>query len=290
MNGKDCRKKGRKKAVFLIIIAVLLLIIVSVALLVGVDNIKAIYVGVKYDKDKINVMIEESAARLDEKLAEYSYIVARAPTKEEMDAVASGEITEDQLSKIIANGVTLEYFRECDYEIKPYGNKEDKEPDDSEKQDMQKEQSESSNSQQSNNAASDKPAESKPSEEKNTESQPEKTQTELDAECDLQVSQIVAKMYILRSSFTSSLSGLASQAYADYQAGVPKNEIISNYIGQGQSLEAQCDGNVSALMSELSGILTKYGRTTELVDSIYATYNSEKQYTKAYYMNMYLNH
>ena len=115
------------------------------------------------------------------------------------------------------------------------------------------------------------------------------TAADLQAECDAKVSQIVAKMYILRSSYTGSLAGLAGQAYADYTAGVPKSTIVSNYMGQGYGLEAQCDASVGALMSELTGVLTQYGQPTDLVNTIYAAYESEKQYTKAYYMSLYLN-
>ena len=267
-----------------IILTILIIASAAVVIFVGFDNIKAMYYGVKYDKEQIDIMIDESATRLDDKVAEYSYIVAREPTTEEMNAVNSGEITEDQLAKIITNGVTLEHFRENNYEIVPYYDNStpaeessvDKRADYSAETEVPKPVEEGS-----------KPAEEQPAGEANQ--QPQKTQSELDAECDEQVSQIVAKMYILRSSFTSALSGLASQAYVDYQAGGSKSDIVSNYIGQGQSLEAQCDGNVSSLMSELTGVLTKYGRTTELVDTIYETYNNEKQYTKAYCMSLYFN-
>lgn len=114
-------------------------------------------------------------------------------------------------------------------------------------------------------------------------------QAKLDAECDAKVSQIVSKMYVLRASFTSALANLAGQAKSEHSSGVPLSELAGKYMGQAQSLEAQCDGNVNALMTELTAILTEYGRTTELVDTIYATYNNEKQYTKAYYMSLYLN-
>ncbi len=242
---EEKNKKSKKIVIVILVILICLLAAAgAVMYFVGLDNIKAAYYGFKYDDDEISNMLEDNTQKLKDKVAEYSYIVTREPTKEEIEAVESGEIDDEQLSSIIANGVTLEDFRANNYEIIP-----------------------------------PEPKPEEPSAEEKSAA---------DAECDRKVSQIVSKMYILRSSFTGSLSSLLSQAYAEVKAGGSKGEVASRYMGMGQTLEAQCDGNVAALMSELTAILTANGRSTELVDSIYATYNSEKQYTKAYYMNLYL--
>ena len=237
------KKKNRKKAV-IISAAVFILILIAVAVIyIGPENFKAAYYGFKYDKNQISNIITESSQRLDETVSAYDYITTREPTKEEMDAVNQGVINEEDLSKIISTGKTLNEYLENPEAVTPA---EPEKPDDSEK-------------------------------------------ARLDAECDAKVSQIVSKMYVLRASFTSALANLASQAQAEHAAGIPLSDLAGKYMGQAQSLEAQCNGNVDALMTELTAILTEYGRSTELVDTIYETYNNEKQYTKAYYMSLYLN-
>lgn len=252
-------KLSRKKKLLIIsavILAVLAIAAAACVYFIGTDNLKSVYYGIKYDDKEIVNMQEKSSERLKKELDKYEGIEAREPTADETKALESGEISEDQLVDIISNGITLDEYRNNNYSVTP-----------PEQQQTEEEKRE------------DAPQEETP--------QPDTSAA--DAECDEAVSRIVAKMYVLRSSYSGSLSSLLSQAYSEYTAGGSKSEIASKYIGMGQALEAQCDGNVNALMSELSGVLTSHGRSTELVDSIYQSYASEKQYTKAYYMSMYLN-
>ena len=250
-------KSSRKKKLIIIsavILAVLLILASLCVYFIGADVLKSFYYHMRYDDDEIINLQEESSERLKEELDKYEGVEVREPTEEETKALENGEITTEQLVDIISNGITLEEYRNNNYSVTP-------------PEEASEENSDNSQVEQ--------------------QSQPDTSSS--DTECDEAVSRIVAKMYILRSSYTSSLSSLLSQAYAEYKAGGSKTEIASKYISMGQSLEAQCDGNVSALMNELSGILTSHGRSTELVDSIYQSYANEKQYTRAYYMNMYLN-
>ncbi len=282
------RKKSKLKIIISIAVILIVLLVIAVFRIVGLDNIKSVYYGFKYDEQQIDRMREENSRRLEEKVKEHSYIVAREPTEEEMKALQSGEITDEQLSKIISKGLTLEQFRENGYKFSDEPEPEPEPQPESTTPSSEPVKEEPALQQNTG----EQPLEEKPSEEKPSEQKPseeEVKQAELDAECDMLVSQIVAKMYILRSSFTSSLSGLAGQAYADYKAGVSKAEVASKYIGQAAGLESQCDGSVAQLMAELEGILVRYGRSTELVDTIYETYNNEKQYAKAHYMGLYLN-
>lgn len=252
------KQSGKKKllVVLAVILAVLIIAAAACVYFVGTENIKSVYYGIKYDNEKIADMQKQSSERLKKELDKYNGIETREPTEEETKAVESGEISEEQLVDIISGGITLEEYRSNNYSLTP------PEP---------------------------QPAAEESEPVQAPENVPEPDNTAADAECDAAVSRIVTKMYILRSSYSGSLSSLLSQAYSEYTSGGSKSEIASKYIGMGQALEAQCDANVNALMNELTGVLTSCGRSTELVDSIYQSYASEKQYTKAYYMSMYLN-
>lgn len=303
-------KKSTKKKLLIsgIILAVLLVVVIVVLYIIGFDNIKAVYYGVKYDKEEIRTMLDDGDRRLKEKISSYDNITAREPTEEEMQSLASGKITTEELAKIIVSGISLDEYLSNDYwknnDSEDENTNEEDNPGGLEKPNEQTDEAEEgievSGEQPAGDRSSGKdstkgsPADgvdnnTGDSSGESSAGTPEQSAQSSQAECDEKVSQIVAKMYILRSSYTGSLSGLASQAYADYQAGVPKATIVSNYMSQGYGLEAQCDANVNALMSELTGILNQYGQSTELVNTIYSAYESEKQYTKAYYMSLYLN-
>ena len=52
-------------------------------------------------------------------------------------------------------------------------------------------------------------------------------------------------------------------------------------------MEAQCDAQVDAIVSELRPLLRESGKDMSLADSILSTYASEKENTKAYYLSQY---
>ncbi len=109
------------------------------------------------------------------------------------------------------------------------------------------------------------------------------------------VSELIAQLYVLKSSFISKLDGLAAQATAEYK-NTPKEERtsswagtkISKYTGLATGLEAECDAKVEAIISELKTELKKSGGDMSIINTIRSTYDSEKQIKKAYYLNKYL--
>ena len=93
---------------------------------------------------------------------------------------------------------------------------------------------------------------------------------------------IIAQIYVLRSSYTGKLDSLVSQAWGEYRSGgISKTDLISKYVGIGYGLEAECDGKMEALLSQLSDALAFRGEDLSLVDTIRRTYQSEKSIKKA---------
>ena len=93
---------------------------------------------------------------------------------------------------------------------------------------------------------------------------------------------IIAQIYVLRSSYTGKLDSLVTQAWGEYRSGgISKTDLISKYVGIGYGLEAECDGKMEALLSQLSDALAFRGEDLSLVDTIRRTYQSEKSIKKA---------
>ncbi len=93
---------------------------------------------------------------------------------------------------------------------------------------------------------------------------------------------IIAKIYVLRSSYVGKLDSLVNQAWREYRSGsITKSDLISKYVGIGYGLEAECDGKMEALLSQLSDALSAGGEDQSLVDTVRRTYQSEKSIKKA---------
>lgn len=109
------------------------------------------------------------------------------------------------------------------------------------------------------------------------------------------LSELVARLYVLKSTFISKLDGLAGQAAAEYK-NTPNSQKnaswtsskISKYMGLATELEAECDVQVEEIISELKDELKKQGKDNSLINTIRSTYDNEKQIKKAYYLNKYL--
>ncbi|MBQ4526919.1 MAG: hypothetical protein II998_02490 [Clostridia bacterium] len=107
---------------------------------------------------------------------------------------------------------------------------------------------------------------------------------------DDKISACVAQMYVLKSTFTSSLDSLYSEAIAKYKALPPaeresgKEFIMNELYPRAVELEKQCDMKVKAVLTELTALLKEDGQSLELVDKIRTAYYQEKSVRKAVYM------
>lgn len=106
--------------------------------------------------------------------------------------------------------------------------------------------------------------------------------------------ELLARVYLLRSSFAGRLDGLIGQAKSEYFAQKKANgkadkiSIGSKYIGKGLALEKECDGQMEALLAEIKAELERTGGDTSVVSQIRSSYSSEKSAKKAGLLNQYL--
>jgi len=62
-------------------------------------------------------------------------------------------------------------------------------------------------------------------------------------------------------------------------------KIVKSKTNQIAALEKECDGEVSAVVSQLQVLLKESGEDQSLVDKVKTVYAEEKSLKKAYYMN-----
>ncbi len=113
---------------------------------------------------------------------------------------------------------------------------------------------------------------------------------------DSEVAALIARIYVLKSTYVGKLDSLIAEAKSEYIA-LPdekrntsaKQKILSAKIGKAASLESECNAAVEGILSELSTVLKKYNRDMSLVESIRKAYANEKQLKKSYYISKYLN-
>lgn len=232
------------------------------------DNIKAIYYGFKYSPDDIESKLTHVHDDVKKYLEDNPQFSVRPTEPVEEELHKEGMITDGELTGIITGdtsvvevfGTELELDDNKKVIISESGQVLDKET---------AEKLKAENAEESVTPESDK--------------KPDNSQ---------RISECVAQMYVLKSNFVSRLEGLYSQAIADYNAMTPeqrksngKQTIVDRYYSSAASMEAECDGKVSAILSELTTLLKEQGSTTELVDKIKTAYYEEKSLKKAYYIN-----
>ena len=115
-------------------------------------------------------------------------------------------------------------------------------------------------------------------------------QTNSKSEDTLHLQELLARIYLLRSSFTGQLNSLVEQAKAEVIASGSKDNIFSiasKYIGMGNNLEAQCDAEMESLLNEIYAELKRTGGDTGMVEDIRTAYKNEKSITKAALIDKY---
>lgn len=103
----------------------------------------------------------------------------------------------------------------------------------------------------------------------------------------------IARVYLLRSSFTGQLDSLIAEAKEEYYA-TPSNmrdtvAIGRKYLGRGQALEKQCDAQMETLLADVKTELERTGGDTSVVSQMRAAYKEQKSIKKAELLSRYLN-
>ncbi len=108
------------------------------------------------------------------------------------------------------------------------------------------------------------------------------------------ISNLIGKLYVLKSQFEGQLAAIEAQTLAQYDA-LPKEkhttasklDLGNQGLEKAAGLEKSCDAQVESILSQIKTLLQQTNQDDSLVDSIRSAYNSEKQITKSYYVSKY---
>ncbi len=106
-----------------------------------------------------------------------------------------------------------------------------------------------------------------------------------------ELQRLMAKIYLLRSTFTGKLDSLVAQAKQEYltnRGKVSGTAIAKKYLSKGYALEKECDGQMESLLGEIKKELERTGGDLSIISEIRNTYENEKSIQKATLLDQYL--
>ncbi len=127
-----------------------------------------------------------------------------------------------------------------------------------------------------------------------TANKPEEAKKPQDNTVNDKVAKLVGEIYVLEATFTSELNALEAWALSQFeslpmeQKAAKKKELAAIGFPKLAALESECDGKVSAVLSELESVLKNAGQSTELVKQIRDAYEEKKIVTKSHYISEYM--
>lgn len=112
-----------------------------------------------------------------------------------------------------------------------------------------------------------------------------------------QVERILAKLYVLQSSYTGQIEAIRVSTISEYQNLPPSQKTKSRQlsmargaVSQVTALERQCDQQVAGLLLQLRAALAEIGMDGSIANEAENYYVSQKSITKSKYMNKYMKY
>ena len=274
-------KKHILRSVLLIILAVLVLSAGVVAYLYRdyLGQLSSLYKGFKYSSDEISSMKVENDKKTNELLNELVEVTMRDLTEEEIKLLASGELSESDAISLIQGLMPLG-SAVADSTVAVTDESKEVSKADSEASTLastaQEGDKPSSPASTTASTTASTSAAQKPSEALT----PEEVQAAKD-----RISGIIAEIYLLRATYLYKIDDLIASSKLEYlklpkeQRGLKgKIQIVDRYLRpKGKELEAECDGKMNALLSEMKQLLIKLDMSTGIIDEIEFTYKEQKE-------------
>ena len=274
---------------------VILAVILTLVLIVGWfiykqwNNIEAILLSADTNQEDTVRKLEKNKEELQNFLESEKNISVRDLTEEEAKALQEGNLTEEEVVELLTGGGEPGSFDEEDsVEQKTPPDEAEKEPSKATKNPEQEKTSKPATGETAN--PTQKPAE------KPVATQSPKPQTSVSTS-DQKVEQLIAKLYVQKSTYLGKLGSIESQARSEYLSlrygGTDKQtaqqQIVKKYLSQVSSWETTCDNTVNGILNEIRTELSKSGKDTSIVDTMKNAYLEEKKLKKAYFINRYMD-
>ena len=221
------------------------------------NNITAALYGLTMDRDTIDQRLEENAKALDDAMDKYN--------------VPKYEITEDELSQLTDGTLDAQdVAKKLLEEQASSGGAEKKQETASSSGTGKKQETASSSGASSGSTA----------------------KTELSAE-EKEIQELIATMYVLRSTYVGKLEAVVQSAIDEYASGdmTPerRTEVVYARFDELQAMEKECDEKVASVVSRMRELLKKTGQDDTLARQVEQTYAEEKSLKKAEYIQEFQN-
>ena len=246
----------------LLIVFMVIIILSSVLVWWQFDNIKSVYYWFKYDNQNVSEMIDNKNNEVSKYIKDKSNLNVRPSTEIEQKLHQEDVISDEELVDVLTGKTDVKNMFGQDIGLDDSKNFVDESGNSITKEELEK------------------------SKQETTKDSGKQSSSQKASEC-------VARMYVLKSNFESSLGALYEQAKQDYisvpnsQRSARKTEVVKKVYSQAVALEKECDAQVNIVLAELEDILKKSGEDLSLVDKIRQSYSEEKSLKKAYYMNLF---
>lgn len=293
------------------------------------DNILSVVYFLKYSENDLEQMDKENKQKLDDVIKELQIEELRELTEDEVQALESGEITQKEAVEISLGKTSLEETANDKTESNASVKNEEAEESNTENTDNTKIKIDDTNvylvfansgnqehewrynwKVNKNNYRQEKD-EQKPEidmyinpessmkeeiySELNNDENNKKEEKEGITD-NSKLADLIAELYVLKSSYISKLSGLEAQGKSEYSSTPEKQRtsswkatMISKYTGVIAAWEGECDAKVEGVISKIKEEIKRTGGDMSVINTIRSTYEKEKQLKKAGYMNTYLN-
>lgn len=104
-----------------------------------------------------------------------------------------------------------------------------------------------------------------------------------------ELAAVLAKVYVLRESYTMALEEMEAAAKAEYgqssQNVLALSLLAAKYLNKAQALEKECDRQMDAVIAELEQLVRENDGDLTLPQTVRDSYNQEKSLKKAWYLN-----
>ena len=244
------------------LILAIIIILISALVWWQFDNIKSVYYWYKYDNQNVSEMIESKNNEVSKYIKDKSNLNVRPSTEIEQKLHQEKILSDDELVDVLTGKTDVKNMFGQDINLDDSKNFVDETGNSITKEELEK------------------------SKQETVEDTKKQNSTQKASEC-------VARMYVLKSNFESSLAALSEEAKADY-ISVPleqrrgrKAEVVKKIYSRAVALEKECDAQVDIVLAELEDTLKKSGEDMSIVDKIRQSYSEEKSLKKAYYLNLF---
>lgn len=247
------------------------------------DTIKAIMLTMNYSEEELGRMLDETYSEVNGFLEENPQYLVRPSERIEEKLHGDKIITDEELADILKGITSVSELFGAKLEVDEKNNVINSETGEKLSNEQITEMKKSNEPQNPGGSDPSSPGTQTPSDV--TEDTGGNAQKNAD-----KISACIAEMYVLKSSFTSSLDTLYQDAISRYNSLPPsqresgKNVIIDELYPKAAALEKQCDSKVKEVTNELTKLLKEDGQSLDLVEKIKTAYYQEKSVRKAMYM------